>query len=379
MKIILTSNTAWYLWNFRRGLIKALIQAGGEIYTLCPEDKTSSNLGTLGCKTLSVPIHSKGVNPIEEILLFLRFLKIIRNIGPHIILAFTIKPVIYAGIVARVLGLPIVHTITGLGTIFINPTWVTWFAINLYKLALRKAEKVFFQNDEDRNIFQNKGIISPACSETVPGSGINLQSFSFSAISQNRKQGEEVFLFVGRLLRDKGILEFVEAARLVKLAQPEVKFQILGPLGLDNQTAIQHSEVERWVSSGVIEYVGETDDVRPYIENCDCLVLPSYREGLPRVLLEASAIGRPVIATNVAGCRDVVEDKVTGLLCQVRDAEDLADKINQFICLSVTARHKMGSAGHKRVKHKFDEHNVIERYVSTVVELVTELKSKKVG
>ena len=379
MKIILTSNTAWYLWNFRRGLIEALIQAGGEIYTLCPEDRASSNLGTLGCKTLSVPIHSKGVNPLEDVLLFLRYLKIIRKIRPHIILAFTIKPVIYAGIVARVLGLPIVHTITGLGTIFISSTWVTWFAINLYKLALRKAEKVFFQNEEDKNIFQNTGIISPAYSETVPGSGINLQRFGFSAISQKRKQGEEVFLFVGRLLRDKGILEFVEAARLVKLSQPEVKFQILGPSGLDNQTTIQHSEVERWVSTGVVEYMGETDDVRPFIENCDCLVLPSYREGIPRVLLEASAIGRPVIATNVAGCRDVVEDKVTGFLCRARDAEDLADKINQFVCLSDSARHKMGSAGHKRVRDNFSEDDVIERYVSTVVELVSEVKAKRVG
>ena len=369
LKIILASNTAWYLWNFRRGLIKALIETGGDIYVLAPEDKTVPYLDALGCKTIFVPVHGKGINPFEDLGLLFRYRKIFSEIKPDAILAFTIKPVIYAGISARLMGLPVVQTITGLGTVFIRSSWITRLAKIMYRVALRKSEKVFFQNQEDRELFENQKIVSERLTETVSGSGVDLGWFSLAPIPKMRKQGEEIFLFIGRLLRDKGILEFVEAARLVKKTYPNINVQILGPTWWDNATAIKMKEIEQWVDEDIIEYLGETDDVRPFIRECDCVVLPSYREGIPRVLLEAAAMGRPVIAANVTGCRDVVKDQITGFLCRERDPEDLAIKMNEFICFPVLSRQEMGGRGRLRVETEFDEKNVVGRYVDIVLAL----------
>jgi len=369
LKIILISNTAWYLWNFRRGLINTLIQAGGDIYVLVPEDRMIPSLEALGCTTILVSVHGKGINPFEDAGLLFRYMKIFRAIRPDAILTFTIKPVIYAGIAARLMGLPVVQTITGLGTVFIRSTWITQLAKLMYRVALRKAKKVFFQNQEDRVLFEKQRIVSKRLSETVPGSGVDLRRFSLVSVSRERELGEENFLFIGRLLRDKGILELVEATRLVKKTYPNVNVQILGPVWWDNATAIEMNEIEQWADEGIIEYLGETDDVRPFIKQCDCVVLPSYREGIPRVLLEAAAMGRPVIATNVVGCRDVVEDQITGFLCRERDPEDLATKMNQFICLPVLSRQEMGSRGRLRVETKFNEQNVVSRYVDILLAL----------
>ena len=326
-------------------------------------------LDALGCTTIFVPVHGKGINPFEDAGLFLRYRKIFSDIKPDVILAFTIKPVIYAGISARLMGLPVVQTITGLGTVFIRSTWITRLAKIMYRVALGKSEKVFFQNQEDRELFENQKIVSKRLTETVSGSGVDLGWFSLAPIPRKRKQGEEIFLFIGRLLRDKGILEFVEAARLVKKTYPNINVQILGPTWWDNATAIQMKEIEQWVDEDVIEYLGETDDVRPFIRECDCVVLPSYREGIPRVLLEAAAMGRPVIAANVTGCRDVVKDQITGFLCRERDPEDLAIKMNQFICLPVLSRQEMGGRGRLRVETEFDEKNVVAKYVDIVLAL----------
>ena len=326
-------------------------------------------LDALGCTTIFVPVHGKGINPFEDAGLFLRYRKIFSDIKPDVILAFTIKPVIYAGISARLMGLPVVQTITGLGTVFIRSTWITRLAKIMYRVALGKSEKVFFQNQEDRELFENQKIVSKRLTETVSGSGVDLGWFSLAPIPPMRKQGEEIFLFIGRLLRDKGILEFVEAARLVKKTDPNINGQVLGPTWGDNATAIQMKEMEQWVDEDVIEYLGETDDVRPFIRECDCVVLPSYREGIPRVLLEAAAMGRPVIAANVTGCRDVVKDQITGFLCRERDPEDLAIKMNQFICLPALSRQEMGGRGRLRVETEFDEKNVVAKYVDIVLAL----------
>ena len=217
MKIALLSNTAWYLWNFRRGLIQALQANGETIYIVAPHDEAIPKLQKIGCQILQIDLSAKGVNPVEEIKVVFNYLKILKETGPDAILTFTIKPVVYGGLVARYLRIPVVHTITGLGTVFITPGWVTQIVRVLYRIALLSAHRIYFQNVDDRKLFEDMGIIEHGRSETIPGSGIDIHHFVLGGLgSRNQNDGCTIFIFVGRILRDKGIIEYMDAAKAVK-------------------------------------------------------------------------------------------------------------------------------------------------------------------
>jgi len=256
------------------------------------------------------------------------------------------------------------NNISGLGTVFIKKTWITGMVRVLYKLALSRAAIVFFQNSDDQAEFVAEGLVDISKCRLLPGSGIDLDHFT---ASQKVSTGpSRQFLLIARLLWDKGISEYVEAAEIVKSQFPNSRFKILGFLGVDNRTSVPKQNVEDWVERGLIDYLGSTDDVRPFIEDVDCVVLPSYREGTPRSLLEAAALSRPIITTDVPGCRQTADDKISGFLCKVRDSEDLAAKMIEFLKLSSTQQQAMGARGRQKMENEYAVSIVVDRYLQAI-------------
>lgn len=362
--IVLSCNTAWNIHNFRRGLIRALLEGGDRVTVVTPRDAYVDQLRALGCDYVELPMDNKGTDPLRDGLLLLRYLRLYRRLKPDAVLHFTIKPVIYGGMTARMLGIPYVSNITGLGTAFLRQDWLTKLVQQLYRISQGRAQRIFFQNSDDAELFHGRHLVPAACSRVLPGSGIDLERFTLRPMPTDRER--PVFLLVARLLWDKGVGEFVEAARIVHRKYPQVRFRLLGFLGVDNATAIDRSTVEQWQRQGVVEYLGSSDDVRPAIEQATCVVLPSYREGTPRSLLEAAAMGRPIIATDVPGCRETVDHGVNGLLCRVRSGEDLAERMLQLLAMDSDALRAMGLAGRRLAETRFDERIVIDAYLEAL-------------
>ncbi len=328
-----------------------------------PADDYSSRLGELGCRYISLPVDNKGSSPIQDALLFLRYLNLFWRLRPDVFLGYTIKPNVYGSLAAHLFGIPVINNVSGLGTAFIRETWLTRVVKLLYRVALRSSRTVFFQNQDDRDLFLRLGLVRREAAALLPGSGINLDKFRPAAQAAPASQ---TFLLIGRLIWDKGVREYVEAARLVKRRFPEARFQVLGFLDVENRSAISRSQMNAWVEEGLVEYLGTADDVRPAIAAASCVVLPSYREGTPRTLLEAAAMGKPIIATDVPGCRNVVDDGVNGFLCAVRDHEDLAGKLAAFLSLDEAQKMQMGLASRVKVEAEFDERIVMSRYLGAI-------------
>lgn len=369
MKVIIVLNTAWNLVNFRAGLIRALVAEGHEVVAVAPQDEYAPRLAALGCRFVALPMDNKGTHPGRDLLLFLRFLSLLRRERPDVFLGYTVKPNVYGSLAAHALGIPVVNNIAGLGAVFIRDNWLTRLVRLLYKTALSRSQHVFFQNDEDMRQFVEQGLVVADKVSRLPGSGVDLCSFYYLPMQPLGNRAFR-FLLVARLLWDKGVGEFVEAARMVRRKYPAAKFQLLGFLDVKNPTAVSRAQMDEWVAEGVVEYLGVADDVQPYLAAADCVVLPSYREGVPRSLLEAAAMGRPIVTTNAVGCRDAVSDGVNGLLCRVADAGDLAEKMAQMIALSPEARAAMGQRGREKVEREFDEKIVIQKYLDAIREIL---------
>jgi len=365
MKLAISINTAWNVVNFRAGLIRALQEDGYHVTALAPPDGHVSRLEHMGCRFIPLPMDNKGTNPATDTALYLRYLRLLWSERPSAFLGYTIKPNIYGSLAAHALGIPVINNISGLGTAFIRNNWLTDVVKGLYRVALKPSQKVFFQNDDDRQIFLRNELVKPEQTALIPGSGIDLVKFRPVIREKSPNPGFR-FLLVGRLLYDKGISEYVAAARMVKAQRPNVTFALLGFLDAENRTAIPREQVARWVQEGIIEYLGTADDVRPHLAEADCVVLPSYREGTPRTLLEAAAMAKPLIATDVPGCREVVEDGRNGLLCKVKNAEDLARTMIEMIDMPPAKRHAMGAAGRAKMEQEFDENFVIAAYLETL-------------
>lgn len=365
MKIIIALNTAWNLVNFREGLIRALVTNGHEVIALAPKDEYAFKLTAMGCRFVNLPMDNNGKNPLRDILLFFRFLRILQRERPDGFLGYTIKPNIYGSLAAHLLRIPVINNITGLGTVFMVNTWVTSLVKLLYKVVFFKSHHVFFQNYEDSKLFIEHGLVSSNKVSRLPGSGINLSTFPYTP-SKSLSEDPLVFLLVARLLWDKGVGEYVEASKIIHRKYPNVKLQILGFLDVKNPTAVSSEKMQFWVNEGMVEYLGFSENVKPFLIDADVIVLPSYREGVPRSLLEAAAIGRPIVTTDVVGCRDAVEDGVNGFLCKVRNSEDLAEKMIHMIELSIVERLAMGLAGRAKMEREFDEKIVIGQYLEVL-------------
>jgi glycosyltransferase involved in cell wall biosynthesis len=360
-RILFAVNSAWNLVNFRSGLIQALVGDGHEVLACAPPDAWVPRLSELGCRFIAMPMDAQGTHPLRDAALCWRLLTVMRREQPDVVLGYTIKPNVYASLAARWAGgVKVVNNIAGLGATFIQPTWVTPVVKRLYRLALNRSSTVFFQNEDDRELFVDQGLVARGNTQLLPGSGVDLQRYA--PADPRAADGRFRFLMVSRLLWDKGVGELVEAARRLRLRHPEVQVQLLGFLDVQNPSAIQRRDVQAWESEGVIQYLGASDDPRPYIAHSDCVVLPSYREGTPRSLLEAAAMGKPLITTDVPGCRTVVEDGNNGFLCPARDATALADQMSRMVMLNAAERDAMGRQGRQKMEREFDERLVIGHY-----------------
>jgi glycosyltransferase involved in cell wall biosynthesis len=369
-RVAISINTAWNIANFRAGLIAALIAEGYDVVAIAPPDGHVHRLEAMGCRFIPLPMDNKGTNPAKDAALFLRYLSILRQERPVAYLGYTIKPNVYGSLAAQRLGIPVINNVSGLGTAFIRDTWLTKVVKRLYRTAFAGSHCVFFQNGEDRGLLVSADIVAAERARVVPGSGIDLDRFA-PAVSEPAASDDACrFLLIARLVFDKGVREYVEAARIARAARPQARFDMLGFLDVENRTAVTRDEVDRWVTDGVIDYLGDADDVRPYIAAADCAVLPSYREGTPRTLLEAAAMAKPIVTTDVPGCREVIEDGKTGFLCRVHDAEDLAAKMIAMFDMGAERRQLMGLAGRAKMERQFDERLVIEAYLMALRQCV---------
>lgn len=360
-RVLISINAAWNVVNFRAGLVRALVADGHEVIAAVPDDGACAAVEALGARVAVLPMTSASTSVTGDLALLRRYVRLIRRERPDAYLGWTIKPNTYGSLAARLAGVPRIANISGLGTAFIRETWLTRVAEALYRLGLGGASTVFFQNHDDCAEFVARGLVDPARAAVLPGSGINTAHYDPSAWPR-ADDGTFRFLLVARLIRDKGVTEFVEAARIVRLRRSHARFTLLGFLDVDNATAVTREELDGWVAEGVVEYCGSAADVRPFLGNADCVVLPSYREGLSRVLLEAAAMARPAIASDVPGCRDVIIPGVTGLLCAVRDANSLAARMIELIEAPAEARAAMGRAARAHAAQNFTEDCVISAY-----------------
>lgn len=369
-KIVISINTAWNIYNFRAGLVRAMINQGYEVIAVAPDDEYAHRLKAMGCRFIHMPMESNGTNPKQDFALLMRYLRVLREERPLAYLGYTVKPNVYGSLAAHALSIPVINNIAGLGTTFINDNFLTRIVKLLYRVSLHRSRRIFFQNEEDMALFIESGLVRAESTERIPGSGMDLSYFQPPS-PPPMQDLPFVFLLVARMLKDKGVEEFVEAARLARHKIGAATFQLLGFVDAANPNSIPLERIRGWEDEGVIHYLGKTDDVRPYLSNADCVVLPSYREGVPRSLLEAAAMARPLIATNVAGCRDVVDHNVNGLLCRARDVNDLAEKMVHMFKLPLETRLQMGQAGRRKIEREFDEKLVIQKYLEMIAEIAS--------
>jgi glycosyltransferase involved in cell wall biosynthesis len=367
-KIMLSVNSSWNVVNFRLGIIRALKARDCEIVILAPPDDYSDRIRAAGCRYIPVKISSHGKSPIDDLLLLHKFYGIMSQERPHLYLGYTAKPNIFGSLAAHAHSIPVINNIAGLGAAFSQKGWLSSTVKQLYRLSVSRSNKVFFQNSDDLRVFVEERLVHANRCEVLPGSGVDLKMFQPCNERGKMMNGDQMrFLLVARLLWEKGIGEYVEAARLIKRKFPKVEFQLLGPTDETNPGAIPRKILDDWVTEGAIQYLGSVDDVRPIIRTADCVVLPTYyREGTPRSLLEAAAMGKPIVTTDWVGCRDVVENGYNGYLCDTRSVEDLSRKLQQMIALSPAARIAMGNFSREKIAREFDEQIVIKRYEDAV-------------
>lgn len=366
-KIVISLNTSWNIYNFRLNLTRALKSAGYKVILVAPYDKYSEILKQ-EFEYHDIYMNNKGTNPKEDLKTLIEFYKLYKSIKPDVVLNYTIKPNIYGNIACSILGIKTINNISGLGTVFIKESLVTKIVKSLYKYSLSKSSKVFFQNNEDKDLFIENKLLGKPLSDLLPGSGIDTNKFI--PIEYKNEDKTFKFLLIARMLWDKGIGEYVDSARIIKQKYPDVEFQLLGSLDAVNKTAISKEQMQSWVDEGLVIYLGVTDDVKEYIKKTDCIVLPSYREGTPRTLLESASMGKPIITTNAVGCKEVVYDKINGYLCEVKNPEDLADKMEMMLSLSDKQRDDMGKAGREKMIKEFDEKIVIDKYLEAIREII---------
>jgi len=365
-KIALVANTTWNISNFRKNILKALHEAGYDLIVIAPIDENIDYLEDYPyVKHLPLSCLSrKGINPINDLLLIWELSRKYKEEKIDLVIHYTIKPNLYGSFAARFLRLANISAITGLGYTFIHNGLINRLSTFLYRIALQSNNMVIFENQDDRILFLRKKLVKSDQAISVKGCGVNIDYF------KPRPKVEQIdaliFTFVGRLLYDKGITEFVEVAKRIRKIYPKVKFWILGEIDTQNPAAIKEKELSTWVENQFIEYKGFVKDVRPYLAETDCVILPSYREAIPRAIQEGMAMGKPVITTDVPGCREAVEDGKNGFLVPVQNVDILFERVKQMIELPPEIRLAMGSYGRQKVLNEFDDRLIANQFVEVI-------------
>lgn len=366
--LAIAANTSWSLVNFRTNLLARLQEEGYRLVALVPEDEGVEGLRALGLDVVPISVQSRGVSITADLRLLARYWRALGKLKPAAFLGYTVKPNIYGTIAARLRGIPAVNNITGLGTGFGAGGALERIVSTLYRLALRQSRAVFFLNSEDRAIFVTRKLVRPEQAILLPGEGIDLEHFS----PQPRTGPTELtFLLAARLIWEKGVGEYVAAARQLRARGKPMRFRLLGFVDPADKSAVPSSDLEAWEREGLVEFGGAASDVRPHIAAADCVVLPSwYKEGVPRVLMEAAAMERPIITTDAPGCRETVDDGQNGFLCEAASVDSLVEAMSKIAERSEDARRAMGRAGRAKMERRFDEELVIANILARLGDIL---------
>lgn len=358
-KILILANHIDWVFSLRKELIERFIKDYSVIISI-PYKKSEKieYFKNLGCDFEYIKYEARSTNIFKELNLIKEYKKIIQQIKPDIILAYTIKPNIYGTYVAKKFKIPIILNVTGLGFGFNNNS-IKHLVINMYKYACKNASFIFFQNEENYRYFIDNKIAEKAKSKIIPGSGVNLEKFK--PTKKSKDDGITRFLFIGRIMKEKGIEEYLEAAKYISNKYSNVEFQIVGPYEEE-----RYKDVISNLNNPKIKYLGKSDDVRKEIKEVDCIINPTYHEGMSNVLLEGAAMGKPLMASNISGCKEIVEDGVNGYLFEPKNTQNLIEKIEEFLKLSSSEREKLGRAGRQKVEENFDRNIVIKAYLETI-------------
>ena len=351
-RILVLANNDVGLYRFRKDLLAALLGAGHEVYISLPDGGFVSELVQLGCRFIDTPIERRGMNPIHDSKLFHQYRAILKEVKPDLVLTYTIKPNIYGGLACRMAHIPYAVNITGLGSAIENGGWLKKFVLALYKPALKGARVVFFENAGNRDTLAATGVVPKGRDVVLSGAGVNLEDYPYQPYPQ---EGPVRFLFVGRVMHEKGVDELFAAAKRMKQEYGDgVEFHIVGSFEEEYKPLMDKLE-----QAGVVKYHGYQSDMKRFYAMASCVVLPSYHEGMSNVLLEGAATGRALITSDIPGCREAVEDGVSGYLCPTKDADALCDAMRRFAKLPETRQAEMGRRGRTRMEQKFSKTAVV--------------------
>jgi len=369
MRIALLANTCWYIYNFRKTLIQRLISDGYEVLVFAPDDSYAGECASLGAQHVPIGMSRTGVNVLYEFVSVFYIRRALKRNNVALVLSYTPKGNIYTALATRGTSIKQFANISGLGRVFSGSSAHVYFVSALYRVLFRRIERVFFQNGDDQEFFLRNKFVRSDRVACVPGSGVNLQRFQ-KEMNREPVDGHRMrFLMVSRMIVEKGVLDYVEAVRNVRRKYPDVRCYLLGEIEA-GCSEIDKDVIDRWEREGIVKYLGMTDDVKKVLCNVDCVVLPSYyREGVPRSLLEAASMSLPIITTDSVGCRDAVDDGVTGILVPPRSPGQLEKAMCRLIAMPASKRLEMGEMGRRKMEKEFDEKIVIERYVEEIKKL----------
>lgn len=356
MKYLILANNSGGLYRFRKELMQRLLDDGHEVYAVTPLDDSVDDLKLMGLHLIELEMNRRGKNPVQEMRLLLAYRRIVKSVGPDIIITYTIKPGIYGGLIARWMKIPYVANITGLGTAFQKTGIFRMMIVHLWRMALKSAKCVFFENEENAGVFRDLSIVRQDRIHVLHGAGVNLEEFAFSEYPKDELLIR--FLFIGRVMREKGMDELLEAMERLHQKYDNIRLDILGHYEENYERRLK--DLER---SGLVKYYGYREDVQTYIRQAHVFVLPSYHEGMANTLLESAAMGRPLITSNIHGCMEAVIDGETGLLCEVQNEESLMQQMERFIKLPYEQKREMGRKSHAFVAEYFDKQKVVQETV----------------
>lgn len=353
-KILIIANNSDGLYRFRKDLIMSLIKLNYEVLALTPFDNNIDKLEQIGVHLIETKIDRRGMNPIKDIKLLIFYYKYIKKINPRLIITYTIKPNLYGSFIAKILKIPYAINITGLGSIFQQKGILKNLVVKWYKFVCNQVKCVFFENEENKNIFIDLKIVKDNKCHVLNGAGVNLEDFMYQPYPIEKNNIK--FLFIGRIMREKGIDELLYAASKIKEVYPLVEFNIVGPME-DNYREI----INEYSKKNIIKYYGYQNDVKPFIEKCHCFILPSYHEGMANTLLEAASMGRPLITSDIHGCKEAINNN--GYLVKVQDKQDLYIQIKKFIELNYDEKHQMSFNSRKHMENTFDKKKVVNETI----------------
>lgn len=357
-KVLILANSGIVSYRFRKELFEDLLKRDYEVAVSQPPDRFVPLLEEMGCSVFETEIDSRGTNPLKDLSLLFQYTKMMKESQPDIVLTYTIKPNVYGGLAARMLRIPYISNVTGLGTAVANGGWLSRITLFLYKMGLEEAKRVFFQNRENLDFFRSNEVVTKNAT-LVPGSGVNVDEYSY--LEYPKESEPTRFLFIGRIMKDKRIEEFLYAAKRITQEYPRVEFDVIGAYVGEYRERLSDLVLQK-----VIRYHGEVEDVRPHLKRAHAVVLPSYHEGLSNVLLEGAASGRPILASTVSGCKETFDEGETGFGFVAKDAENLVFAMQKFLFLNYEKKREMGLNGRKKIVRCFDRKQVVKAYMAEI-------------